>query len=56
MSILLDAILAFLSCVGIWTLGQMIFGHFFSGCPAGEKEYFLKDEAEVWMKPGSTMK
>lgn len=56
MDILLDACLAFLSCVGIWTLGRMIYSHFVEKSSKSDEECFLKDEAEVWTKPGSTMK
>lgn len=50
LEILLDAILAFLCCVGLWTIGQMIFIRLFSSDMNILNDLTLKDEAEQWMK------
>lgn len=49
MEILLDAILAFLSCVGLWTLGQMIIMHLLMNDGNKGTDLTLKDETERWM-------
>ena len=49
MEILLDSALAFLSCIGLWTLGKMCFGHIFSDYNDYAEDLFLKDETSGWM-------
>lgn len=56
MGILLDSALAFLSCVGLWTLGKMVFGYLFINKDCYEEDYFLKEDTSGWTQRRITMK
>ena len=49
MEILLDSALAFLSCVGLWTLGKMVFGPIFANRDELAEDYLLKEDTSRWM-------
>ena len=55
MSILMDSILAFFSCVGIWTLWKMLIGYHFTGGPRAVYR-LSKEDSITWTKPENTIK
>ena len=56
MIILLDSILAFLSCVGLWTLGKLLLSHIFDDIDVYAEDCFLKEDTSGWTKGKITMK
>ena len=44
MEIVLDSVLAFLSCVGLWTLGKIILDHIFIDCDGLTDDRVSKEE------------
>lgn len=45
MEILLDSVLAFLSSVGLWTLGRLIVCRILGECDLWAEDYFLEEDA-----------
>lgn len=56
MEILLDALVALLSCIGIWTLGKMLQYRLFDCWDETETCTDIPDEPERWMKEANTWK
>ena len=56
MEILLDSVLAFLSCVGLWTLGKMISGRIFPDADIHVEDCLLKEDTSEWTRRKITMK
>ena len=56
MCILLDAVLAFFSCVGIWTLYQMIYAALFTDKTNHTKDCMMKEDKITWMRANRTIK
>ena len=56
MEILLDSVLAFLSCVGLWTLGRLAFERLFIEYDLLAEDRFLKEDASQWTRQKTTTK
>ena len=48
MEILLDSVLAFLSCIGLWSLGKMVLGPLFRDIDIYVEDYLLKEDTWGW--------
>lgn len=56
MEILLDALVALLGCIGIWTLGTMLKNHLFDRLEKKNVCVDIPDDPGSWMKEASTWK
>ena len=48
MEILFDSVLAFLSSVGLWTLGKMLLKNIYADCAFDAGFYILKEDTSGW--------
>lgn len=56
MEILLDALIALLSCIGIWTLGKMLSCRLFGNWDKTDICFDTQDDSGSWMKEANTWK
>ena len=56
MAILLDALIALLSCIGIWTLWKMLCYHLFGNWDKKDICFDAPEDPVRWMKEANTWK